>query len=171
MLLITGRTTPKVYVAYTTFYALGTLLAMTVYFINFQAVQSSEHMAALGVFGLLQLVYGLKWVRSLLSEAQFNYIVRFAITVAVAVGSVAVAIGLATGCTCFILAFLFSFDFFFFFVDLGLSFPPLFPSCVYLSHHMGFLLCRRHLPLHGSLLHTAGPDLCQGPHPHYRVCL
>ena len=58
VLLITGRNSPRLYVAYTTFYSLGTLLAMTVYFINFQAVQSSEHMAALGVFGLLQLVNG-----------------------------------------------------------------------------------------------------------------
>jgi dolichyl-diphosphooligosaccharide--protein glycosyltransferase len=58
VLLITGRNSPRLYVAYTTFYALGTVLSMTVTFINFQAVQSSEHMAAFGVFGLLQLVNG-----------------------------------------------------------------------------------------------------------------
>ena len=45
----------SLYVAYCTLYVLGTLLAMQISFVGFQAVQSSEHMAAFGVFGLLQV--------------------------------------------------------------------------------------------------------------------
>lgn len=43
-LLITGRYSSRVYVAYSTFYLLGTLLAMQVSFVGFQPVYSSEHM-------------------------------------------------------------------------------------------------------------------------------
>lgn len=54
-LLVTGRYTPRLYVAYCTFYILGMLLAMQIRFIGFQHVQSSEHMAAMGTFGLIQV--------------------------------------------------------------------------------------------------------------------
>eukprot|EP01050_Picozoa_sp_SAG11_P020166 SAG11_NODE_3354_length_2506_cov_0.999585_1_plen_72_part_00 len=50
-----GRYSSRLYVAYSTFYALGTLLAMQIRFVGFQAVQSSEHMLALLAFGALQV--------------------------------------------------------------------------------------------------------------------
>ena len=45
----------KLYVSYTTFYLLGQLMAMNIPFVGFQPVETSEHMAGFGVFGLIQL--------------------------------------------------------------------------------------------------------------------
>lgn len=45
----------RLYVAYNCMYILGMLLAMQIRFVGFQHVQSGEHMAALGVFFLLQV--------------------------------------------------------------------------------------------------------------------
>jgi dolichyl-diphosphooligosaccharide--protein glycosyltransferase len=71
VLVISGNYTHKVYIAYTTFYCLGQLLAMQVPFVGFQPVKTSEHMAAAGVFGLLQLVGALKFVQHRLTRKQF----------------------------------------------------------------------------------------------------
>ena len=47
---------------------------MQVPFVGFQPVRTSEHMAALGVFGLLQLVAFTDLVRSHVSSKQFQSI-------------------------------------------------------------------------------------------------
>merc|ERR1712131_35976 len=44
-LILTGRFSHRIYVAYSTVYCLGTLLSMQIAFVGFQPVQSSEHMA------------------------------------------------------------------------------------------------------------------------------
>ena len=49
-LLITGRYSHRLYVAYSTLYVLGTLLSMQITFVGFAPVQSSEHMAGMGLF-------------------------------------------------------------------------------------------------------------------------
>lgn len=54
-LVLSGNFTNKVYISYTTFYTLGQLMAMQIPFVGFQPVKTSEHMAAAGVFGLLQV--------------------------------------------------------------------------------------------------------------------
>jgi dolichyl-diphosphooligosaccharide--protein glycosyltransferase len=79
ILLITGRYSDRLYVAYSTFYTVGTLLSMQITFVGFQAVQSSEHMAAFGVFGLLQLVAFFSYIRNLLSPETFNRFIRLAV--------------------------------------------------------------------------------------------
>ncbi|KAJ2906102.1 putative Glycosyltransferase Family 66 [Zalerion maritima] len=56
VLLAMGRFSSRLYVSYTTWYALGTLASMQIPFVGFLPVKTSEHMPALGVFGLLQLV-------------------------------------------------------------------------------------------------------------------
>eukprot|EP01092_Planopodium_desertum_P001304 TRINITY_DN11902_c0_g1_i2.p3 TRINITY_DN11902_c0_g1~~TRINITY_DN11902_c0_g1_i2.p3 ORF type:complete len:365 (-),score=77.68 TRINITY_DN11902_c0_g1_i2:963-2057(-) len=81
VLLITGRYSNKIYVAYCTFYALGTLLSMQIPFVGFQPAQSSEHMAAMGVFGLLQLFVFVNWVRNHISADQFATVWRTAIAI------------------------------------------------------------------------------------------
>ena len=43
-LILTGRFSHRIYVAYSTVYCLGTLLSMQIAFVGFQPVQSSEHM-------------------------------------------------------------------------------------------------------------------------------
>jgi dolichyl-diphosphooligosaccharide--protein glycosyltransferase len=45
---------------------------MQIAFVGFQPVQSSEHMAALGVFGLCQLFAFYEYTRSKLSADQFQ---------------------------------------------------------------------------------------------------
>jgi dolichyl-diphosphooligosaccharide--protein glycosyltransferase len=97
VLLITGRFSHRVYVAYSTFYILGTLLSMQVRFVNFQAVQSSEHMAALGIFVLIQLVSFVNWVRSYIDEKLFNRLFSLVVTGAIFAAVGAFVVASATG--------------------------------------------------------------------------
>lgn len=43
-LMITGRFSHRIYVAYSTLYCIGTILSMQISFVGFQPIQSSEHM-------------------------------------------------------------------------------------------------------------------------------
>ncbi|KAK1262573.1 Dolichyl-diphosphooligosaccharide--protein glycosyltransferase subunit STT3B [Acorus gramineus] len=52
VLLVTGRYSMRLYVAYNCMYVLGCLLAMQIRFVGFQHVQSGEHMAAMEVRNL-----------------------------------------------------------------------------------------------------------------------
>lgn len=76
VLLLMGRWSERLYVAYSSFYVVGTLASMQVPFVGFQPVRTSEHMAALGVFGLLQLVALAELARQYVSTTQFKLIVR-----------------------------------------------------------------------------------------------
>lgn len=48
VLICMGRYSPRLYVSYTTWYALGTLASMQIPFVGFLPIRSSEHMASLG---------------------------------------------------------------------------------------------------------------------------
>ncbi|KAG5417287.1 STT3 [Candida metapsilosis] len=72
VLLLMGRYNPKLYTAYTTWYALGTLASMQIPFVGFLPIRSNDHMAALGVFGLLQLVAFGDYVKSKVPSKQFK---------------------------------------------------------------------------------------------------
>lgn len=48
VLILMGRFSSRLYVSYSSFYAVGTLASMQVPFVGFQPVRTSEHMAALG---------------------------------------------------------------------------------------------------------------------------
>ncbi|KAF7193135.1 Dolichyl-diphosphooligosaccharide--protein glycosyltransferase subunit stt3 [Pseudocercospora fuligena] len=72
VLICMGRFSPRLYVSYTTWYALGTLASMQIPFVGFLPVRSSDHMAALGVFGLVQLVGIAEWIRPQLKSQQFQ---------------------------------------------------------------------------------------------------
>lgn len=92
--IITGRFSHKIYVAYTTVYCVGTILSMQISFVGFQPVQTSEHMGALGVFGLCQIVNFLNYLRSKLSQAHFAILWQ---TMLYIVGAIlAVAVGVLT---------------------------------------------------------------------------
>jgi dolichyl-diphosphooligosaccharide--protein glycosyltransferase len=97
VLLVTGRFSSRLYVAYSTLYTLGTLLSMQIPFVGFQPVQSSEHMAALGVFGLLQFVAILQWVRSHMSPFQFKLFFRTTVLILLALGAAVLAVATVTG--------------------------------------------------------------------------
>ena len=57
-LLLSGRFSARVYIAYSTFYPLATLLAMQVPFVGFNVVLKAETAASHGVFALLQGALG-----------------------------------------------------------------------------------------------------------------
>lgn len=75
VLLLMGRYTNRIYVAYSSWYALGTLASMQIPFVGFLPIRSSEHMAALGVFGLLQLVAFGEHIRAKIPSKNFKTLV------------------------------------------------------------------------------------------------
>ncbi|KAF1346871.1 oligosaccharyl transferase stt3 subunit [Delphinella strobiligena] len=76
VLICMGRYSPRLYVSYTTWYGLGTLASMQIPFVGFLPIRSSDHMAALGVFGLLQIVAFVEWVRGQVPGKQFQTLLR-----------------------------------------------------------------------------------------------
>ena len=71
-LLITGRYKTKVYVAYNIFYVIGTITAMQIPFVGFQALHSSEHMSSHGIFILLQVYTFVGFIRKFIGEKNFK---------------------------------------------------------------------------------------------------
>ncbi|TQS32077.1 hypothetical protein Golomagni_07617, partial [Golovinomyces magnicellulatus] len=72
VLICMGRYSTRLYVSYTTWYALGTLASMQIPFVGFLPIKTSEHMPALGIFGFLQLIGFIQYVRSAISGKQFQ---------------------------------------------------------------------------------------------------
>ena len=72
VLICMGRYSPRLYISYTTWYALGTLASMQVPFVGFLPIRSSDHMSALGIFGLIQLVGFIEFLRGQLPSKQFQ---------------------------------------------------------------------------------------------------
>ncbi|KAI6243365.1 Dolichyl-diphosphooligosaccharide--protein glycotransferase [Aphelenchoides fujianensis] len=93
VLILLGRFSNRLYIAYTTFYCVGQLLAMQLPFIGYQPVGTSEHMAAFGVFGLMQLVGGLRYMRDRVTKQQFYviFVSVFTITIVAGVSFIVVA--------------------------------------------------------------------------------
>ena len=78
---------------------------MQIPFVGFQPVQSSEHMAALGVFGLCQLVSFYEYAQNKLTREQVDTLVKFiAILLGTTIG-VGTVILLITGSNFFNLFF------------------------------------------------------------------
>ncbi|CAO3646870.1 unnamed protein product [Cunninghamella blakesleeana] len=76
VLMLMGRFSSRVYVSYSTFYALGTLMSMQVPFVGFQPTRTSEHMAALGVFGLCQILGFVELLKGHLQAKQFQLLLK-----------------------------------------------------------------------------------------------
>ncbi|KAJ9144450.1 Glycosyltransferase family 66 protein [Coniochaeta hoffmannii] len=70
VLVVMGRYSTRLYVSYCSWYALGTLASMQIPFVGFLPVKTSEHMPALGIFGFLQLMALLDYVRSALPSSR-----------------------------------------------------------------------------------------------------
>ena len=94
LLVISGRYSHRLYIAYCTFYTLGTLLSMQISFVSFQPVSSPEHLVAFGVFGLLQLYNAFYWLQSLLPASDLKTLGRYLLIAALAL--VVVVVLLAT---------------------------------------------------------------------------
>ncbi len=58
VLICMGRYSPRLYVSYSTWFALGTLASMQIPFVGFLPVRSSEHMSALGEYTSVTLELG-----------------------------------------------------------------------------------------------------------------
>jgi dolichyl-diphosphooligosaccharide--protein glycosyltransferase len=86
VLVLMGRFSPRLYVSYCSWYALGTLASMQIPFVGFLPIRTSEHMAALGIFGLLQLVAFVEFVRQYVPSKQFQSLLQISILVIVAGG-------------------------------------------------------------------------------------
>ncbi|KAI6244192.1 Dolichyl-diphosphooligosaccharide--protein glycotransferase [Aphelenchoides fujianensis] len=97
VLIATGRYSHRLYVAYTTFYCVGQLLAMQIPFIGYQPVGTSEHMAAFGVFGLLQLVGALRYARERVTKEQYDVLFASLATLVIGGGISLLVIGTWAG--------------------------------------------------------------------------
>jgi dolichyl-diphosphooligosaccharide--protein glycosyltransferase len=78
-LLVSGRYTHRLYVAYCVFFVLGTLMSMTINFVSFIPVTSPEHMPSIGIFGLLQLYNFFFYVKSLVPPQHMRLLVIAAV--------------------------------------------------------------------------------------------
>jgi dolichyl-diphosphooligosaccharide--protein glycosyltransferase len=76
VLVLMGRFNNRLYTSYSAWYVIGTIASMQVPFVGFLPLRTSEHMAALGVFGLLQLVAFVEAVRKLVPGKQFQLLLR-----------------------------------------------------------------------------------------------
>ena len=101
VLICMGRYSPRLYVSYSTWFALGTLASMQIPFVGFLPIRSSEHMSALGksdmetsdnngltnsgVFGLIQLVAFVEFIRQQVPNKQFQTLLRSLILIIFAV--------------------------------------------------------------------------------------
>ncbi|KAL0281461.1 UNVERIFIED_CONTAM: hypothetical protein PYX00_002444 [Menopon gallinae] len=94
ILMITGRFSHRIYIAYSTLYCVGTILSMQISFVGFQPVQSSEHMLALGVFGLCQIYSFSNYMKSKITGDDFQ--ILFKALLFTLVGFTGVAAGIAT---------------------------------------------------------------------------
>lgn len=95
-LMATGRFSHRIYVAYSILYCVGTILSMQIPFVGFQPVQSSEHMLALGVFGLCQIHSVVDYVRSKMSKEHFDVLFKALVTT---VATISVLIGIILSIT------------------------------------------------------------------------
>lgn len=92
VLMISGRFSHRIYVAYSTVYSLGTLLSMQISFVGFQPVQTSEHMLALGVFGLCQIHAFVDYLRANMTKDNFNILFKSLVIGIVSIISIGLAV-------------------------------------------------------------------------------
>ena len=97
VMLFTGRYSQRLYVAYNTFYILGSLLSMQIRFVGFNAVQTSEHLGAFGTFGLLNLYCFSRWVRTFAGPKLFNRVIQYLVFMALSIVGAIVVLAFATG--------------------------------------------------------------------------
>ncbi len=90
VMLLAGRYSPRLYVAYSTFYVLGSLLAMQVPFVGFNVVMSAETAGAHGTFVVMQVYPFIVWLRSHVSAKVLQRL--FILVAGGVVGTVAVGL-------------------------------------------------------------------------------
>ncbi|KAH7815452.1 putative dolichyl-diphosphooligosaccharide--protein glycosyltransferase subunit STT3B [Monocercomonoides exilis] len=71
VMLIFGRYSRRLHIAYTSFYVMGILSSMQIQFVSFMPVQSGEHLASFGIFGLMTLIAFLLFLYRSMSREDF----------------------------------------------------------------------------------------------------
>ncbi|GLT48526.1 hypothetical protein SLA2020_221460 [Shorea laevis] len=82
--IVTGRYSPRLYIAYAPLVVLGTVLAALVPVVGFNAVMTSEHFASFLVFIVIHVVAFVYYIKGILSPKMF----KVAVTLVVSVGLV-----------------------------------------------------------------------------------
>ncbi|KAL1532899.1 Dolichyl-diphosphooligosaccharide--protein glycosyltransferase subunit stt3a, variant 2 [Salvia divinorum] len=82
--IVTGRYSPRLYIAYAPLVVLGTLLAALVPVVGFNAVMTSEHFASFLVFIIIHVVALVYYIKGILTPQMF----KVAVTLVVSVGMV-----------------------------------------------------------------------------------
>lgn len=77
-----NRFNMKIYVAYSVFYVIGTVMAMLIPFVGFNAITSSEHLASHCVFAIMNVYVIIDYIRKNLPEQQFVVLTRLAFAAA-----------------------------------------------------------------------------------------
>eukprot|EP00053_Salpingoeca_punica_P010928 m.97583 g.97583 ORF g.97583 m.97583 type:complete len:713 (-) comp15536_c0_seq2:374-2512(-) len=95
-LMAMGRFNHRIYVAFSAVYVLGTLLSMQISFVGFQPTYSSEHMAALGTFGLCQIHALVNWLDAKMQDRKQEYDTLIRALVTATVGILVATVGVAT---------------------------------------------------------------------------
>lgn len=84
-LLLMQRYSRRLYIAYSTFYIVGLVLSMQIPFVGFQPIRTSEHMAAAGVFALLQAYAFLQYLKDRLTKQEFQTLFFLGVSLAAGV--------------------------------------------------------------------------------------
>jgi len=66
----------RIYIAYSVFYILGTVLAMTIPFVTFNAIKSSEHLASHCVYVAMNAFVVIDYLKKNLPEQQFSGLLK-----------------------------------------------------------------------------------------------
>lgn len=77
VMIFAGRYSSRLYIAYSVFYTLGSLMAMQVPFVGFNVIKQAECAGSHGVFVLLQVYSFVIWLRKYISAAAFRRLVIF----------------------------------------------------------------------------------------------
>merc|ERR1712048_988374 len=96
-LLVCGRYTHRIYVAYCTWYIIGILLSMQIQFVSFTPVSAPEHLAAFGIFGLLQLYTIVDYLSGLISTAKDRKLLYNFVFVSILAGIILIVLLMAAG--------------------------------------------------------------------------
>ncbi|XP_010519673.1 PREDICTED: dolichyl-diphosphooligosaccharide--protein glycosyltransferase subunit STT3A-like [Tarenaya hassleriana] len=93
--IVTGRYSPRLYIAYAPLVVLGTLLAALVPVVGFNAVMTSEHFASFLVFIIIHIVALVYYIKGILSPKMFKVAVTLVVTIGLVVCFIVMAVLIA----------------------------------------------------------------------------
>eukprot|EP00941_MAST-03F_sp_MAST-3F-sp1_P006178 g6178.t1 len=97
ILTIAGRYSRRLYVAYTTYYLLGNLLAMQVPFVGFNVLLQAECASSHGIFVMINAFAFLIWFRNKVTAKQAKFLMRFCFFAVILVTAVGILGVILTG--------------------------------------------------------------------------